>query len=86
MKIIIENEQTGNLFSKVLDNVGVDGFYCIEDDILDDFLEKMEDKYNATMDFTGGNDFIKYTIYELEDESVFDNILDEWVDFIQRYT
>ena len=75
MKIIIENEQTGNLFSKVLDNVGVDGFYCIEDD-----------KYNATMDFTGGNDFIKYTIYELEDESVFDNILDEWVDFIQRYT
>ena len=47
----------------------------------------MEEKYNATMDFTassgGGDDeFIKYTIYELCDESVFEKILDEWFNFI----
>ena len=42
----------------------------------------MEDKYNATMDFTGGDDFIKYTIYELVDESAFEKILDEWFNFI----
>jgi hypothetical protein len=54
----------------------------LEDDTLDNFLEEMEEKYNATMDFTGGDDFIKYTIYELDDESVFEKILDEWFNFI----
>lgn len=82
MKLIIENEQTGKIFSKTLVGISVNGFYCIEDDILDDFLEKMQNKYNATMDFTGGDDFIKYTIHELDDENVFEKILDEWFNFI----
>ncbi len=84
MKIIIENERTNNVFSKILDNVSVNHFYCIEDDILNAFLGKMEDKYNATMDFTGGDDFIKYTIYELEDDILFNNILNEWSQFIMN--
>jgi hypothetical protein len=82
MKLKIENEQTGKIFSKTLVGLSVNDFYCIEDDILDDFLENMETKYNATMDFTGSDDFIKYTIYEIEDESVFEKILDEWFNFI----
>ena len=82
MKLKIENEQTGKIFSKTLVGISVNDFYCIEDDKLDNFLEEMEEKYNATMDFTGGDDFIKYTIYELCDESVFEKILDEWFNFI----
>lgn len=82
MKLNIENEQTGNIISKTLVGISVNDFYCMKDEILDNFLEKMEDKYNATMDFTGGDDFIKYTIYELNDESVFEKILDDWFNFI----
>jgi hypothetical protein len=82
MNLKIENEQTGKIFSKTLVGISVNDFYCIEDDTLDNFLEEMEEKYNATMDFTGGDDFIKYTIYELDDESVFEKILDEWFNFI----
>jgi hypothetical protein len=78
MKLKIENEQTGKLFSKTLVGLSVNDFYCIADDI----LENMENKYNATMNFTGGDDFIKYTIYEIDDESVFEKILDDWFNFI----
>lgn len=82
MELKIENEKTEKIFSKTLDGLSVEDFYCIEDDILNEFLQEMETKYNATMDFTGGEDFIKYTIYEIEDDSVFEKILDEWFNFI----
>jgi hypothetical protein len=49
MKLKIENEQTGKIFSKTLVGISVSDFYCIEDDTLDNFLEEMEEKYNATI-------------------------------------
>lgn len=84
MNIKIKNEQTGNVFSKHIE-CSVSAFYCIEDDILDDFIDKLENKYNATMDFKGGDDYIQYNIYEIDDETLFEIILDKLRDFILKY-
>lgn len=42
-------------------------------------------KYNATMDFDGGDDYIQYTIYEIVNETLFEMILDKLCDFIIKY-
>jgi hypothetical protein len=80
MKIIIQNEKTGTIYSKEI-NITPEQFYSINEEIFEDFFNKMESKY-ATMDFTGGKDFIKYTLYEIEDENLFLDILNEWFIFI----
>ena len=75
----IENENNGKLYSNIIFNQTVDDFYKIEDG---EFIDYMEDKYNATFDFTGGIDSIKYTIYELEDDdNKFNEIMKEVFDF-----
>jgi hypothetical protein len=82
MELQIKNERTGKIFSKTIIGKSVDDFYAIEDEVLDNFLKEIENKYNATMDFTGGENFIRYTIYEIDDESVFEKILNDWFNFI----
>lgn len=74
----IVNEKTGKVYSKEID----DSFHTfIDDDKWDNFLNKMEEKYNATMDYTGALYFCRYTIYEIDDESLFPIILNEWYNF-----
>jgi len=80
MLIILENEKTQRLYKKSLIGKTTKWFYTIEDE---DFFDEMEEKYNCTFDFTGGYDFIKYTIYEIEDESLFPIILDEIFNFLK---
>lgn len=82
MIIILENEKTGNLFKKILIGKNIQWFYDI-DEYSDIFFEEIEQKYNCTLDFTGGNDFIKWSIYEIEDESKFPIILDEIFNFLK---
>lgn len=74
----IVNEKTGKVYSKEID----DSFHTFIDyDKWDNFLNKMEEKYNATMDYTGALYFCRYTIYEIDDESLFPIILNEWYNF-----
>jgi hypothetical protein len=82
MLIILENEKTGHLFKKTLIGRTPQWFYDI-DDYGDIFFEELEQKYNCTLDFTGGNDFIKWSIYEIEDESKFPIILDDIFKFLK---
>jgi len=44
----------------------------------------MENKYNSTMDFHGDHMCIRYDIYEVKDENLFNQILDEWVEFFLK--
>ena len=84
MLIILENEKTGHLFKKTLIGKSPQWFYDLdEDDFFNDFFEKLEEKYKCTLDFTGGTDFIKWTIYEIDDESKFPIILDEIFGFLK---
>jgi len=79
MLIILENAQ--RFYKKSLIGKTTKWFYTIEDE---DFFDEMEKKYNCTFDFTGGVGFIRYSIYEIEDESLFPIILDEIFKFLKN--
>lgn len=83
MRVVVFDEKTETEYSSTIDSITVNDFYSIDDDLLDSHFEKMESKYNVTIDFTGGEDFIIFTIYEAKDQTLFEKILEEWSDFIK---
>lgn len=81
MKLELINEKTGKTFSREIPGKSIDDYFKIEYDFV---TEELETKYNATMDFTGYDDCICYSIYEIDDESLFELILEELYKFIQN--
>ncbi|MFW6225471.1 MAG: hypothetical protein ACOC3V_00765 [bacterium] len=86
MKLQIIDEKTDKIYSKEIVSICVSDFYEIDDFIMESFHKIMELKYDATMDFTGSDDYISYNIYEISDEKLFEKILDEWYIFILKYS
>jgi len=83
MKIILIDEKHNKKYTKVLVGKYPIWFYNLPDES-EIFFEQLEEKYNCTLDFTGGQDYISWSIYEIDDETLFPIILDEIFNFLKE--
>jgi len=80
----IKNDKTDKFYKKEI-RCTIQEFDNIDENVQDEFLEKMETKYNATMDYSANSteNLVYFSIYELEDnDEIFEQILSEWENFI----
>jgi hypothetical protein len=82
MDIILVDEKHNKKYQKILIGKYPMWFYNLPDET-DDFFDELEEKYNCSLDFTGGQNFIAWSIYEIDDESLFPIILDEIFNFLK---
>ena len=83
MQIRLKNEKTDKIFTKTLIGKDISWFYDMPEEY-DIFFDELEEKYNCALDFSGGQDFIGWSIYEIDDESLFSIILDEIFEFLKN--